>query len=77
MKVEVESLLYMMTKMEEKLRELMGDEEYQVFARQTAKDALLKEIDEMLGGDIREFVLEHFDEITSQGMGAKGTKSAI
>lgn len=64
MKVEVESLLYMMTKMEEKLRELMGDEEYQAFARQTAKDALLKEIDEMLGGDIREFVLEHFDEIT-------------
>lgn len=55
---------YVMKQMEAKLIELMGEEAYSAFSREIAKEGFRKEIDGMEDGDFKNFVIEHFDEIT-------------
>ena len=56
--------VYMIGKCEEKLRELMGAEEYSKFAAEIARGAFKAEIDSMAAGDFKDFVQSHFDELT-------------
>lgn len=56
---------YVMKQMENKLIELMGYEAYCAFSREIAKEGFRKEIDGMEDGDFKNFVIEHFDEITN------------
>ena len=59
------SYIYMIRKCEEKLRELMGAEEYSKFAAEIARGAFKAEIDSMESCDFKDFVQSHFDEITA------------
>lgn len=56
---------YMIGKCEEKLRELMGAEEYSKFAAEIAKGAFKAEIDSMKSCEFKDFVQSHFDELTA------------
>lgn len=56
---------YMIGKCEEKLRELMGAEEYSKFAAEIARGAFKAEIDSMAASDFKDFVQSHFDELTA------------
>ena len=59
------SYIYMIGKCEEKLRELMGAEEYSKFAAEIARGAFKAEIASMAAGDFKDFVQSHFDELTA------------
>ena len=59
------SYIYMIGKCEEKLRELMGAEEYSKFAAEIARGAFKAEIASMQSSDFKDFVQSHFDEITA------------
>lgn len=54
---------YMIGKCEEKLRELMGAEEYSKFADEIAKGAVKAEIDSMKSCEFKDFVQSRFDEL--------------
>lgn len=56
--------LFLMRKMEEKLIELMGAEEYKKFATEIAREGFRQEIDGMADGEFKDFVKDHFDQIT-------------
>ena len=56
---------YMITRLEEKLMELMGDDYYE-FAREIAKEALRKEIEAAADSDFKKFVLENLDDIARE-----------
>ena len=53
-----------MLKMEHKLRELMSEEDFNAFIKETAKEAFRSEVNDLNDGDFKEFVLENFSEIT-------------
>lgn len=57
--------MYVISEMEKMLRFLMGDEEYDRFSTKLAKDAFRREMEDCEDGEFKEFVLEHFDEITA------------
>lgn len=59
------SYIYMIVKCEEKLRELMGAEEYSKFAAEIARGAFKAEIASMAAGDFKDSVQSHFDELTA------------
>lgn len=50
-------------KMEEKLRELMGDEAYMEFAKETAKEAFRNEVEGMADCEFKDFVIENLQQI--------------
>ena len=51
-------------KMEEKLIELMGQEGYEKFATEIAREGFQKEIDGMADGEFKDFIKDNIDEIT-------------
>ena len=57
--------IYMIGKCEDKLRELMGAEEYSKFAAEIARGAFKAEIDSMAASDFKDFLQSHFDELTA------------
>lgn len=56
--------IYVMKQMEAKLIELMGEEAYSAFSKKIATEGFRKEVNSMEDGDFKNFVIEHFDEIT-------------
>ena len=56
---------HMMSRMEKRLIELMGQEAYAEFAKEIAKEAFAIEVDNMDDGKFKDFCIENFGEITS------------
>ena len=59
--------LYIMNRLEQKLMELMGKEEYGKFSTEVAKEAFRIELNGMADGDFKDFCLDNFDKITGGG----------
>ena len=57
-------LLYMLNRMDAKLRDYMTAEEYAAFSKEIAKKAFRIEIEDMEDSGFKTFVIEHFDELT-------------
>lgn len=57
-------LLYMLNRMDAKLRDYMTAEEYAAFSKEIAKEAFRIEIEDMEDTGFKAFVIEHFDELT-------------
>ena len=57
-------LLYMINRMDAKLRDYMTAEEYAAFSKEIAKEAFRIDIEDMEDNGFKAFVIEHFDEIT-------------
>ena len=57
-------MMHIIKRFEEKLRELMAEQEYQEFSTRVAKEAFAIEIDEMPDGDFKDFCQDNFLEIT-------------
>ena len=55
---------YAIRKLEEKLIELMGEEEYVKFSIQIARVGFRKEIEGMADSEFKEFAIKNFDYIT-------------
>ena len=53
-------------KMEKKLIELMGKEAYSEFSTSVAKEVFRSEIEGMAESGFKDFLIEHFDQITQQ-----------
>lgn len=60
-------LLMFINKMEAKMIELMGIEEYNKFATEAAKECFREEINAMEDGHFKDFCLANFDVITRDG----------
>lgn len=58
--------LHIMKRQETMLKELMDEEDFQRFTVDLAKEAFRMEIDGMADSEFKEFVTEHFDEITGE-----------
>lgn len=56
--------LYVMNEYEKKLKELMGEKEFEDFVTNVAKEAFREEIKGMADGAFKDFCLENFDKIT-------------
>ena len=65
-KYEYDTLRETALKMEEKLKELMGEEEYLEFASEIAKEAFRKELEGMADSEFKRTILEPevFDAVT-------------
>lgn len=59
-----ERAMILLGKHEKKLIELMGAEAYYEWALTIAKEVFLSEIEGMADNPFKNFVLDHFDEIT-------------
>lgn len=60
------AMMHTMKRMEDKLRELMGDEEYHKFSTELAKEAFRKEVEDMEDSEFKRFVTANFDDITAE-----------
>lgn len=58
-------LSMMIKRMEEKLKELMGEEEYIKFSREVAKETFFAECSDLPEGDFKDFCIDNFQFITS------------
>lgn len=56
-------------KLEKKLVELMGKEAYTEFATSVAKEVFRSEIEGMAESGFKDYLIEHFDQITQQSEG--------
>jgi len=61
---ENEFLINLLNRMEDKMVELMGGKAYSVWATETARDMFRLSVENMEDSDFKDFVLEHFEEIT-------------
>lgn len=59
-----QSMLYVMSEMEKKLKELMPPDEYAAFSVKLAKETFMKEVDGMAECEFKEFIIDNFDTIT-------------
>ncbi len=59
--------IHMMQRMEDALRHFMEPKEFAEFTKTIAKEAFRIEMEDMADGDFKDFVMEHFDEITGTG----------
>lgn len=60
------AMTHMMKRMEDKLRELMGEEEFHKFSVELAKESFRKEVEGMADSDFKRFVTANFDDITAE-----------
>ena len=61
---ENESLINLLNRMEDKMVELMGGKAYSIWAAQTARDMFRQSVEDMDDSDFKDYILEHFEEIT-------------
>ena len=59
-----DTLMFFLRKYEEKLKELMTEEELMKFTAEIAKEGFRREVESAPDGGFRQFCLDHFDEIT-------------
>ncbi len=64
MEHEMFILNFVMQRMEMKLRELLGDDEYMKFSKEVALDCFKLDVESMPDGDFKTFCLENMEEIT-------------
>ena len=65
--------VYIIQRMEEKLLEYMGKEEYEKFSDEVAKGAFRHYVDMLEDGDLKSFCEENFDEIVEMEKCNDGT----
>lgn len=58
--------LYMIQRLENKLREYMTDQEYMDFSIEIAKETFMREVDNMVDSDFKDFCIENFEQITGE-----------
>ena len=58
------TMMFMMKRMEEKLRELMGDDAFADFSVALAKEAFRLDIHNMADSEFKNFCVDNFDVIT-------------
>jgi hypothetical protein len=58
------TIMFMMKRMEEKLRELMGDDAFTDFSVALAKEAFRQDIYNMADDEFKNFCVDNFDVIT-------------
>lgn len=56
--------LYVIDIYEKKLKELMGEEEYQKFVIEVSKDGFREELEGMADSEFKDFCIKNFDMIT-------------
>ena len=61
---ENEYLINLLNRMEDKMAEVMGGKAYSIWAAETARDMFRQSVEDMEDGDFKDYVLEHFEEIT-------------
>lgn len=61
---ENEFMIDLLNRMEDKMVELMGGKAYSVWAAETARDMFRQSVEDMEDGDFKDYILEHFEEIT-------------
>lgn len=63
---DIDEMFYRKTmkKMEEKLVELMGKDDYKWFAEQTSKEVFKEVVDASPSEDFKKMVYDHWEEIT-------------
>lgn len=62
--MDSESLMIILKRYEEKLKEYMTQEEFSEFATQVAKESFFSEATRLPDGDFKDFVLDNFHHIT-------------
>ena len=60
------STMIMLKRYEEKLKELMTEEEYFEFSKSVAKEAFFNELSRLPEGDFKDFALDNFQHITAE-----------
>ena len=58
--------LYMIQRLENKLREYMTDQEYMDFSIEIAKETFMREVDNMGDSDFKDFCIENFEQIKGE-----------
>lgn len=61
---ENEFMIDLLNRMEDKMVELMGGKAYSVWATETARDMFRQSVEDMDNSDFKDYILEHFEEIT-------------
>lgn len=61
---ENEFLINLLNRMEDKMVEVMGVKAYSIWAAETARDMFRLSVENMEKGDFKDYILEHFEEIT-------------
>lgn len=61
-----ESELFIMREMEKKLKELMGEEDYDKFALETAQKAFIENLKHLPESEFKDFALNHVDDVFSE-----------
>lgn len=59
-----EFLINLLNRMEDKMVELMGGKAYSIWATETSRDMFRQSVEDMEDGDFKDYILEHFEEIT-------------
>ena len=65
MPLTMEEMMQVLKIYDDKLKELMSEDDYDEFSQLTAKALFLHQIQECQDPDFKNFALEHFDEITN------------
>ena len=55
---------FLVKKYDEKLKELMSEEEYEKWSLETAKEMFKRDIEQIEDNEFKQFCIDHFDEIT-------------
>lgn len=58
--------LKLITKMDNKLKELMGEKDHAIFSAQIARDAFREEINENASEEFKQFCLDNWEKITGE-----------
>ena len=61
---ENEFQINLLNRMEDKMVELMGGKAYSIWAAETARDMFRQSVEDMDNSDFKDYILEHFEEIT-------------
>ena len=62
--IDDKALSFILRAYEEKLHELMEEDEYKMFIKQTAREAFREELKDMKDGKAKDFIMLFFDEMT-------------
>lgn len=60
------AMLFIIARMDEKLKEYMTEEEHTAFCREIAKEAIRIDVEAMEDGDFKDFVRANFDRIMEE-----------
>lgn len=62
--MNTEDLMYIIKKMDEKLKEYMNEDEYLQFSKNIAREVFSIIVNKMAEGEFKHFIQDNFEEIT-------------